>query len=154
MTKYIENIEKLAIRFNVAKADLNYLLAHEGSPGTTELLAAPIIFDYFGSLAEHECHMARLAEVTDDSSFVAACLLLRTCGYADPTVIEKVNDAARVVGDHNLLEAIEGINDQDVLLDTILNGYGVGNQQVMVLQMDGSLMVRIPSRMLGLEVAA
>jgi len=151
---YHEKIEKLATVFNVAKADLEYLLAHEGSPGTTELLAAPATFDYFGSLAEHECHIARLAEVTDADSFVNACIALRDCGHADPTVVEKVNDAARIVGDHNLLDAIEGINEQDALLDTILNGYGLGGQHMMVLQMDGTLMARIPSRMLGLKVAA
>ena len=151
---YQEKIETLANRFNIAKGDLKYLLAHEGSPGTTEFLAAPITFDYFGSLAEHECHMARLAEVTDAESFVDACMGLRDCGYADPAVVEKVNDAARIVGDHNLLDAIEGINEQHLLLDTILNGYGVGDQHIGVWLMDGSATVRIPSRMLGLEVAA
>ena len=146
---YQENIEKVATAFNIAKGDLDYLLAHEGSPGTTEMLGAPVTFDYFGSLAEHECHLARLAKVTDAGSFIDACMGLRECGYVDPSVVEKVKDAARVVGDKDLLDAVESIEEQEELLDTILHGYGLGGQFRMVLQMDGSMMVRVPARMLG-----
>lgn len=146
---YQENIEKVATAFNIAKGDLDYLLAHEGSPGTTEMLGAPVTFDYFGSLAEHECHLARLAKVTDAGSFIDACMGLRECGYDDHSVVEKVKDAARVVGDRNLLDAVEPIEEQEELLDTILHGYGLGSEFRMVLQMDGSMMVRVPARMLG-----
>lgn len=154
MPDYKESIETLANTFNVAKGDLDYLLAHEGSPGTTEMLRATATFDYFGSLAEHECHLARLAKVTDADSFIDACMGLRECGYDDPSVVEKVKEAALVVGDRNLLDAIESIEGQEELLDNILHGYGLGGQFRMVLQMDGSLLVRIPQRMLGLGVAA
>ena len=153
MPDYKENIETLANTFNIAKDDLEYLLAHEGSPGTTEMLGAPATYDYFGSLAEHEVALARLAKVTDADSFTDACMCLRECGYNDPSVVEKVKDAARVVGDRNLLDAIESIEGQEELLDTILHGYGLGGLFRMVWLMDGSAMTRIPQRALS-SVAA
>jgi hypothetical protein len=115
---------------NIAKDDIDYLIAHEGSPGTTEMLSAPVTFDYFGSLAEHECHLTRLAKVTDADSFTDACMGLRECGYDDPSVVEKVKDAALVVGDRNLLDAIESIEGQDVSGGAIV-GHGSGGMSLL-----------------------
>lgn len=113
------------------------------SPGVTEMLGAIATFDYFGSLVEHDCHLARLAEVTDAASSIVACMGLRECGYDDPWVVEKVIAAAQIVADDELIPAIAFIDDRDELPDTILNGYGVVGQFRMVLQIDGSMLVRV-----------
>ncbi|TKD25149.1 hypothetical protein FBT96_03970 [Rhodobacter capsulatus] len=73
--------------------------------------------------------------------------------YDDPSVVAKVKDAALVVGDRNLLDAVESIEGREELLDTIQHGYGLGGVFRMVLQMDGSMMTRIPQRALS-SVAA
>jgi hypothetical protein len=46
-----------------------------------------------------------------------------------------------------------GVDRQEELLDNILHGYGLAGLFRMVLQMDGSMMVRIPQRVLS-SVAA
>ncbi|SFO20459.1 hypothetical protein SAMN04487859_1192 [Roseovarius lutimaris] len=137
-------IEAAANRFNVARCDLDYLIAHAASPGVTEMLNADDDYDYFGSLAEHECQLARLAEVKDADDLIDACIGLRDCGYEDPSVVEKVKAAVEVVGNDQLMEGIASIEDQTELVNTILRAYDFGNTGVLVLQMDGSALVRIP----------
>ena len=102
---YNKLIEAAAYRFNVARDDLSYLIAHDGRPGVTEMLAAGDDYYYFGSLAEHECHLERLVEVKDKEGLIDACVRLRDCGYHDPSVVSMVGTAAHVVGDHNLIDA-------------------------------------------------
>lgn len=154
MTKK-NQIEAAAHRFNVAKGDLEYLIAHAGSLGVEEMLSAGDDYDYFGSLAEHECHLTRLAEVTDADSLVDACIGLRDCGYDDPSVVGKLRAAASVVGDENLIEGTISIEDQFELVETILHGYDCANVGVLTMLMDGSGLARMPRMMLNTqEVAA
>jgi hypothetical protein len=72
------------------------------------------IADYRGSLTRG--HLCRLG--------------LRECGYDDPSVVEKVKDAALVVGDRNLLDAIESIEGQDVSGGAIV-GHGSGGMSLL-----------------------
>ncbi|MCU0826941.1 MAG: hypothetical protein MUE52_05935 [Tabrizicola sp.] len=147
-----ELIEAAARRFNVARCDLDYLLAHDGSPGVTELINAEDGYEYFGSLAEHECHLARLEAVNDVDSLIDVCIGLRDCGYDDPSVIERLRAAAYCIGDSNLIDAIEAIEDREALIFAILEDYGAGDVGVMIGLMDGSAIVRVPLRVL--QVAA
>jgi hypothetical protein len=147
-----ELIEAAARRVNVAQRDLDYLLAHDGSPGVTELLNAEDGYEYFGSLAEHECHLARLDVVKDVDSLVDVCIGLRDCGYGDPSVVEKLRVAAYAIGDTNLINVTEAIEDHEDLILAILDGYGACDLGIVIGLMDGSALVRIPYRVL--QVAA
>lgn len=154
MTGTTEQIEAAAHRFNVAKCDLKYLTAHNSSPGILEMLNAGDDYEYFGSLAEHECHLARLAEVKDKDSLIDACINLRDCGYDDPSVVDKVKAAAKVVGDPYLMEGIASITDRAEIIETILHGYDCGNVGFITFLMDGSAIARFPLSRTTLPVDA
>ncbi|TMM54724.1 hypothetical protein [Sulfitobacter sabulilitoris] len=137
-------IEAAANRFNVARCDLDYLIAHAASPGVTEMLNADDDYDYFGSLAEHECHLARLAEVRAADDLIDTCIGLRDCGYHDPSVVPQLRRAAEVVGDPDLIQGIAAIDEQDAMVDAILFGYNCANAGNLLVQMDGSAIARFP----------